>query len=153
MDPIWRNIRALAKTRHVEVTTPVIQGVNDADLRVISDFISSIDNEIPWHVFRLLPEHEMKDSDYPNIEEINRSIQAARGDLKYVYFHNFVGSDWVNTICPQCGAEVIERFSLGCGGDKLDSYNCPGNQCPTCGYKIKILGEYIPVRDERTVVA
>jgi pyruvate-formate lyase-activating enzyme len=143
INPILRNLRNLAITRHVEVTTPVIQNVNDGELDSIADFLAEIDPEIPWHVFRLLPEYEMKDSDYPSIEKISKILEGARQKLAYVYFHNFVGSEWVNTKCPKCGASVIERFSLGCGGDKLNNFGCDGDQCPECGGKIKIFGQYI----------
>ncbi|MDD2715081.1 MAG: radical SAM protein [Candidatus Wallbacteria bacterium] len=141
IDPILRNISRLAKIRHIEVTTPVIEGVNDSELGAISEFIAGIDPDIPWHVFRLLPEHEMKSVAYPSIERINQLLQTARKKLSYVYFHNFVGSDWVNTVCPDCGTRVIERFSLGCGGDRMDKFLCKeGNQCPSCGRRIKIHG-------------
>lgn len=149
--PILRNIRRLAAIRHVEVTTPVIQGVNDGDLQVIAEFLAGIDPEIPWHVFRLLPEHEMKDESYPSIEAINTALDSARTLLAHVYFHNFVGSDWVNTCCPGCGQLLIERISLGCGGDKLDRYNCPDNRCPQCGRAIRMLGPAAPVGREREV--
>jgi pyruvate formate lyase activating enzyme len=151
VDPVLRNLRRLAAIRHVEVTTPVIQGVNDRELDSIADFLAGIDSEIPWHVFRLLPEYEMKDADYPNIEKVSRALQECRRKLAYIYFHNFVGSEWVNTICPGCGTEVIERFSLGCGGDKLSDFHCRGNQCPDCGYVIKIFGRFIPPPVERMV--
>ncbi len=138
--PILRNIARLARTRHVEVTTPVIQSVNDHELDEIADFLSGIDRQIPWHVFRLLPEDEMKDAGYPNIEVINQALTLARTKLPSLYFHNFVGSDWVNTLCQGCGAVVIERFSLGCGGDKLHRFLCEGNRCPQCGREVKLLG-------------
>jgi pyruvate formate lyase activating enzyme len=140
IDPILRNLKILANKRHVEVTTPVLQDINDHELNDMADFLSNIDKEIPWHVFRLLPEHEMKMSQYPSIDKINDALAYAREKLSYVYFHNFVGSEWVNTICPECGRDVIERFSLGCGGDRLDQFNCIGHQCPDCGYPIKLLG-------------
>jgi hypothetical protein len=38
---------------------------------------------------------------------------------------------------------------LGCGGDKLNSFHCRGDQCPECGYKIKLFGQFIPPPDER----
>jgi pyruvate-formate lyase-activating enzyme len=153
IDPILRNIRKLADIRHLEVTTPVIQGVNDRELESIADFLAGIDAEMPWHVFRLLPEYEMKDADYPNIEKVSQALQGCREKLAYIYFHNFVGSDWVNTCCPRCGSEVIERFSLGCGGDKLDDFHCRDNQCPKCGYGIKICGRYVPPPEERVVAS
>ncbi|MEI8355944.1 MAG: radical SAM protein [Deltaproteobacteria bacterium] len=138
--PVLRNIRRLAATAHVEITTPVIELANDNELDEIARFIADVDPEIPWHVFRLLPEHEMKEARYPDIDAIDRALRSARKLLPYVYFHNFVGSDWVNTICPGCGATVIERFSLGCGGDRLHSFNCDGTVCPDCRREIRLHG-------------
>lgn len=137
--PVLRNIRRLAQDRHVEVTTPVIQGANDNEIDAIADFLASVDPEIPWHVFRLLPEDEMKGAEYPNIQAIDAALQSARKRLPYVYFHNFVGSEWVNTVCPACGTVVIERFSLGCGGDKLNTFLCEGKKCPRCGREIRLM--------------
>lgn len=137
--PILRNIKRLARTAHVEIITPIIQSVNDDEVDEIADFIANIDPEIPWHAFRLLPEHQMKDAHYPNIDAVNEALESARRRLPYIYFHNFVGSDWVDTICPKCGGTVIERFSLGCGGDMLRQSYCQGNQCPNCGHEIRLL--------------
>ena len=138
--PILRTIRRLAETHHIEITTPVIQDVNDHELDEIAQFIATVDAEIPWHVLRLLPEDEMKDTVYPNIERINQVLHGARKQLPYIYFHNFVGSEWVNTLCPGCAASVIERFSLGCGGDQLQQISCSDGKCPACGHTIRILG-------------
>jgi len=144
IEPVLRTIRKLAPTNHLEITTPVIQGVNDHELEAMAAFIESVDPEIPWHVFRLLPEHEMKDRPYPGIREVNRLLETARQRLPYVYFHNFVGSEWVDTRCPGCGRVVMERFSLGCGGDKLSDFLCEGSSCPACGRSIRLLGERTP---------
>lgn len=143
VEPVLRTIKRLAETSHVEIVTPVIQSANDNELDAISDFIEDIDSEIPWHVFRLLPEHDMKEAEYPNIEGINKILDTARTRLAYVYFHNFVGSDWVNTICPNCDSIVIERFSLGCGGDKLHRFLCNNKYCPECGHEIRLLGKKV----------
>ncbi|MDD2335925.1 MAG: radical SAM protein [Geobacteraceae bacterium] len=140
-EPILRTIRRLAETHHIEVTTPVIQGANDHELDDIARFISDVDAEIPWHVLRLLPEDEMKDAAYPDIERINKKLHSARKNLPYIYFHNFVGSEWVDTLCPECAAPVIKRFSLGCGGDQLQQLSCADGKCPSCGHNIRILGE------------
>jgi len=139
--PVLRSIGRLARMGHVEITTPVIQGVNDHELDEMADFIAAIDPEIPWHVFRLLPEREMKDRSYPEISEISRLLEKARKVLPYLYFHNFVGSQWVDTRCPGCGSVVIKRFSLGCGGDKLSDFRCDGASCPSCGSIIRLHGE------------
>jgi pyruvate formate lyase activating enzyme len=142
--PILRNMRRLAGICHLEVVTPVIQGVNDSQLDEIAGFLADTDRRIPWHVFRLLPEHEMKGTAYPSIEGINQALFSAREKLDYVYFHNFVGSDWVNTLCPACGGVVIERFSLGCGGDRLRASHCKHGRCPECGREINLLTTFNP---------
>jgi pyruvate-formate lyase-activating enzyme len=151
IEPVLRNIRNLAQIRHVEVATPVIQGVNDGEIDTMADIIGEIDKEIPWHVFRLLPEDELIDAEYPNIQAIDEALQYARKKLPYIYFHNFVGSDWVNTICPACRTVVIERFSLGCGGDKLNRIFCEENKCPNCGREIKMVSEEKDSRNRREV--
>jgi pyruvate formate lyase activating enzyme len=140
VDPILRNIRRLAQISHMEVVTPVIQSVNDYEIQEIASLLADIDREILLHVFRLLPEHQMKDTSYPNIEVINEALQEVRKKLMYVYFHNFVGSEWVNTACPGCGTDVIKRISLGCGGDRLEKYFAEGKKSPSCGHEIKLLG-------------
>jgi len=139
--PVLRNIRRLAQTSHVEVTSPIIEGANDTEIDIIADFLAGVDPEIPWHVFRLLPEDEMKDRAYPSIQAIDAALRSARKRLPYIYFHNFVGSDWVNTACPDCGSVAIERFSLGCGGDKLNRVLCKEGKCPACGREIRLLTE------------
>jgi pyruvate-formate lyase-activating enzyme len=145
-EAVLRNIRRLARDRHVEVTTPVIQGANDSEIDAIADFLTDVDPEIPWHVLRLLPEDEMKDAEYPNIQAIDAALQSVRGKIPYVYFHNFVGSEWVNTFCPDCGSVIIERISLGCGGDKLIKLLCEDGKCLECGCEIRLLSEKTPAR-------
>lgn len=140
MAPILRNIETFAAHCHLEIASPVIEDVNDHELHEIARFIHGINPRIPWHVFRLLPEHNMKASLYPNIERMSQALESARTLLPYIYFHNFVGSDWVNTLCPQCKTVVIKRFSLGCSGDQLDEFLSPGNTCPACGTTIALLG-------------
>ncbi len=137
--PIIRNIRRLARDRHVEVTTPLIEGANDGEINAMADILADIDREIPWHVFRLLPEDEMKKEQYPDISSIDAALKAARQKLPYVYFHNFVGSSWVNTHCSQCQSVIVERVSLGCGGDKLKRVIYTENKCPECSSPVGFL--------------
>jgi len=141
--PILRNIEMFAELCHLEIASPVIEDVNDHELFDIAKFISDINPDIPWHVFRLLPEHNMQESVYPNIERMNQALETSRKLLPYIYFHNFVGSDWVNTLCPECSAVAIKRFSLGCSGDRLDKFLAPGNKCPECGTKLAMLGSKV----------
>ena len=143
VEPVLRNIEYFYSRIHLEMTTPIIQTVNDRDIPAITSFIKKLDPAIPWHVFRLLPEYHMKEMEYPAINEINIALQGAREQLDYIYFSNFVGSDWVSTICPECGKMLIERISLGGCGGKVINYclddTRPGS-CPACGHSINVKG-------------
>lgn len=143
VEPVLRNIEYFYSKIHLEITTPIIQTVNDKDIPSITHFIKNLDSAIPWHVFRLLPEYQMKQIQYPSIYEINTALEGAREQLDYVYFSNFVGSDWVSTICPECGKLLIERINLGGCGGKILQYNLEENKpdsCPACGHPINIKG-------------
>ncbi len=143
IEPVLRNIKYLALRNHLEITTPVISSLNDHEIEGIAAFIYSINPQIPWHVFRLLPEYKMKERRHSSIEEISGRLEEARKLLPYIYFSNFVGSDWVSTLCPNCGTTAIERINLGGCGGKISEYRMQGNKCPVCGTVIPILGERV----------
>jgi len=138
--PVVRTIRQLATHCHVEVTTPVIESDNDHELSAMADILASVGRETPWHVFRLLPTYKMSKESYPSIDALNAKLEDLRERLPNIYFHNFIGSQWVDTRCPDCGEMVISRHSLGCGGDKLDQFLCDGDRCPKCGRRLNLLG-------------
>lgn len=141
IEPILRNIKFLAAENHIEITTPIIQSLNDHEIDGIAAFIYSIDPQIPWHVFRLLPEYKMQEYKPPSIKEINIKLKEARKLLPYIYFGNFVGSEWVCTVCPSCGKNVIERINLGGCGGKIVRYLLDDKKCPDCGQVIPIYGK------------
>lgn len=140
VDIVKRNIETLYQKTHLEISTPIVQGLNDQDIPAIASFIASIAPQIPWHVFRLLPEYKMATYDRPSIEEVNAALEAARRYLPYIYFGNFVGSHWVSTSCPQCDAMVIERINMGGCGAKSLSYHIQEGRCMACGYLLPIVG-------------
>ena len=109
---VIRTIRQLAAHRHVEVVTPVVESENDTELDQMADILADINPEMPWHVFRLLPTYKMSEESYPSIAALNDKLEAQRQRLPHIYFHNFIGSEWVDTLCPECGAVVISRFSM-----------------------------------------
>lgn len=140
-DVVRRNIEMLYRKTHLEVSTPIVQGLNDGDIPAIAGFIASISPEIPWHVFRLLPEYKMADYERPPIEVVNAALEAAREKLPYIYFGNFVGSQWVSTICPQCGSVAVERINLGGCGAKPLTYHLADDRCAACNHALPIAGE------------
>jgi predicted RNA-binding Zn-ribbon protein involved in translation (DUF1610 family) len=95
-------------------------------------------------VFRLLPEYKMAGYKRPPIEAVSAALKEARGSLDYIYFDNFVGSQWVSTLCPRCGATAIERINLGGCGAKSLSYGLRDGLCVNCGLPLPIVGDPVP---------
>ncbi len=137
---VMRSIETMSRLTHLEVSTPIVQGLNDGDIPDIADFLASVDPEIAWHVFRLLPEYKMVGYDRPLIDDVNAALEQARKKLPFVYFGNFVGSRWVSTLCPACGATAIERINLGGCGAKLSAQRLNGAACAACGQALPIRG-------------
>ncbi len=138
---IFRNIAALRALTHVEVSTPIIQGVNDQDIPRIANALGSIDRHMPWHVFRLLPEYKMSAYERPSIDAIAAALDDARRDLDFIYFGNFVGSRWVSTYCPHCRAMAIERINLsGCNAKAMSYALDEAQRCSHCSGDLGIAG-------------
>ncbi|NLL21778.1 MAG: radical SAM protein [Firmicutes bacterium] len=143
VQPVLENIKYFSINNHLEITTPIVQNINNDEIEEMADLIYSINPVTPWHVFRLLPEYKMKNWDYPAIDAINRTLETARGKLPFIYFSNFVGSKWVSTLCPGCGKVVIERINFsGCGG-KLVGFFLKENICSSCGKEIPLYGKRV----------
>jgi len=140
---VMRNIEILHRRTHVEVSTPIVQGLNDGDIPTIASFLADLDTGTAWHVFRLLPEYKMAGYDRPPIQDVNAALEGARELLPFIYFGNFVGSHWVSTLCPACGNLVIERINLGGCSAKLRSHGLHGDRCAACSESLPIVGGYV----------
>ncbi len=143
IDPVLRNIRSLAGMTHVELTTPVIEDLNNMEIPALAEFIYDLNPEIPWHLFRLLPEYKMNQASPTSIYRVTNLIEKAAAELPYVYFSNFVGATRVSTVCPECGYKVIDRISSAGCGSKMVKYCLEGNSCPCCGKEIQMAGKYM----------
>lgn len=135
---VQRNVEVLRSLTHLEITTPLVQGLNDREIPDIVAFITSIDATIPWHVFRLLPEYKMAEFGRPLVEETNAALEEARRRVRYLYFGNFVGSNWVSTRCPGCETVVLERISMGGCGAKLVDHSIRDGRCASCGQTLPV---------------
>ena len=141
LEAVKRNISFFAKRLHVEVTTPVAQGINDGEMGEIARFLADIDRDIPWHIFRLIPEHRMKDVPAPDVNELAQKVLRVREILPYTYFSNFIGSVLDNTVCPDCSATLIRRLCVKTCGATLTEYALTKeNTCPVCGRRVRITG-------------
>lgn len=119
----------------VEVTTLLIPGLNDSpeELQAIADFLANdLGPETPWHISRFHPTYRMMDRTVTPVKTLAmaRDIGMAAG-LRYVYMGNVPGSGGENTLCPDCGNIVINRFQYRSRTNLID-----GNHCAYCNQVI-----------------
>ncbi|MDY6911669.1 MAG: radical SAM protein, partial [Chloroflexota bacterium] len=140
--PVLRNIRLFhEKGVHLEITTPVTARMDKAEIRLIAEFIGGISRDIPWHLFRLLPEYKMAEAEYTPVDDLLGMRRVAHEYLKYVFIGNMVGSEWMDTICLECDFTLMKRINtIGCGS-KLVDCKLDNGRCPNCGSKIPVIGD------------
>ena len=140
VQPVLRNIGIFSKHAYVEIITPVAQEIGMDELGEMTDFISSIDPLIPWHLFRLYRTHQRSEESGRDWAEIIGFTETVRERLPYTYFSNFPGSKWVDTLCPSCGHRVVRRVSIGaCGAQYVENELTAEDTCPKCGHVIPIV--------------
>ncbi len=147
--PVLRNIEFLYRNDvHVEITTPIISQIDREEIGQIAKFIAGLDRQIPWHLFRLLPEYRMADETYTDVDDLIAMRDTALEYLDHVFIGNMVGSEWMDTCCPECGTTLVKRVNtLGCGARLIDTSINKG-ECPQCGWSVPIAGQAnIPVSE------
>ena len=118
----------------VETSTPLIPKINAAPdaLRRIADAVAAIDPEIPWHLLRFQPEFRMRKARPTSVEALRAAVEIGHdAGLRYVYVERALGEEGRRTMCPSCGATVIERGIWECIAVHLHQ-----GACPHCGEKI-----------------
>ena len=90
LETVKKFIRLASNYSHLEVTTLVIPDENDSEdeIRQLSEFIASINPEIPLHLSRFFPCYKMIDKNPTEIDSIYHLANIAREKLKYVYEGN-----------------------------------------------------------------
>ncbi|GAB1410442.1 AmmeMemoRadiSam system radical SAM enzyme [Desulfovibrionales bacterium] len=122
---------------HLELTTLVIPGLNDSDqeLTDIASFIyTHLGADIPWHISRFHPCYQLNTIPPTPVATLQHAcaLGKARG-LHFVYGGNIPSAGLEDTICPGCGAVVIERH-----GFHVRTMRLHAGSCQTCGQQICI---------------
>jgi pyruvate formate lyase activating enzyme len=135
VERIWAACRvARSRQVHVEITTLVIPGVNDADATlgyIARRIADEIGREVPWHVTAYLPAYNF-DAPATPVSALERAHRIGKASgLEYVYTGNVPGHPDDNTYCPRCASLLIQRF----GFDVIQNRLCAGH-CPTCRHSI-----------------
>jgi pyruvate formate lyase activating enzyme len=88
LEPVKRTI-ALAHGRcHVEVTTLIVPGENEADIEPIARWLASLSPDIPLHLSRFFPKHKYGDRQATSRESVLGACEIARKHLRHVYAGN-----------------------------------------------------------------
>jgi pyruvate formate lyase activating enzyme len=90
LETVKRFIALAAKECHVELTTLIVPGENDSieEIRQLSQWVASIDDQIPLHITRFFPRWKMTDRNATEVNKIFELTNIARVYLKYVYEGN-----------------------------------------------------------------
>jgi len=135
LDPVLATIREAAKGTHVELTTLLYTGHNDADdqVRKVVDFVVETDREIPLHISRYFPQHRATAPPTPP-DRLAAAYRIARERLPYVYVGNVRLPGAEDTVCPGCLATVVRREGYG-----ADARGLSGNRCAACGARLRFV--------------
>jgi pyruvate formate lyase activating enzyme len=135
LQPVLDAIRAIHDAgAWEEITSLIIPGLNDSEheLRAMAHFVASVDPAMPWHVSRFFPMYHMLDTAMTPTASIEKAVKVGHEEgLLHVYSGNLsVHDEASNTVCPQCGATVVERQAYMVTART-------GLTCPSCGTHIK----------------
>lgn len=131
VEPVKETIKTMANNIHLEITTLLINDLNDdrEELEKLFEWIADLNKSIPLHLSRYFPAYKM-DKPATEIKTMENAYDLARKYLDFVYLGNLRTSGKGNTYCPQCGKELISR----------DGYNTEvfleKGECPECNYEI-----------------
>ncbi|MGE3328602.1 MAG: AmmeMemoRadiSam system radical SAM enzyme [Acidimicrobiia bacterium] len=120
----------------LEITTLLIEGHNDSDAeldamtRWIADHLGP---DVPLHFSSFHPDFRMLDTPSTSLATLTRARSIAMGNgLRYVYTGNVHDLEGGATLCPGCGAAVIERDWYEIRHYRLDD----NGSCRACGTTI-----------------
>jgi pyruvate formate lyase activating enzyme len=135
LQPVLDSIRNLREAGiWVEVTTLVIPGENDSEeeLRGIAKFLAETDRGIPWHISRYHPDFQYREPPPTPEETMERAKSIGKEEgLKYIYLGNIFTRG--ETLCPSCGALLVERS----GFTANSSGNFSKGKCGKCNASIE----------------
>ncbi len=117
----------------MEIVTLVVPDYNDSDeeLTRMAEFVASVSVDIPWHVTAFHPQYKMNDRDSTPVATLLRARTIGmKAGLKFVYSGNRPGhvGETENTLCPQCGKTLIERYGFQVLANVLENGACPDCQ-------------------------
>jgi pyruvate formate lyase activating enzyme len=136
LEPVLASIMTVAESgRWLEIVNLVIPTLNDdpADLgRMCTWIAKELGPDVPVHFTRFSPNYKLTDLPPTPVKtlELARDTAVAAG-IHYVYVGNVPGHPSQSTVCPACGALLIEREGFTVKRNLLRE-----GKCPYCGTTI-----------------
>jgi pyruvate formate lyase activating enzyme len=120
----------------LEITTLLIPGQNDSDheLHEMAAWVAAeLGPDVPLHFSAFHPDYKMRDIGPTPPTTLRRARRVAMDEgLRHVYTGNVHDPEGDTTLCPSCGAAVIERDWYALTGWHLTG----DGRCRTCGGQI-----------------
>lgn len=138
LEPVLATVERAVRSCHVELTHLVIPGENDdeEDMRQLSSWVAKLNPAVPLHLSRYFPHNRMTAPPTP-VSTLEKLYRVARENLHYVYVGNVWRREFSHTLCPQCGAVLLERGPLELEASHLTHEK----KCPKCGRPADVVGQ------------
>lgn len=132
LNPVREAVEISATLCHVEITTLIIDGLNDSpqEIEDLVSWLANIDKEIPFHLSRYYPNYQM-DIPVTSRETMLELFKIAREYLSFVYIGNMAEID-NNTYCLNCKNLLIER------GYRVYTLGIEDGKCKSCGFEMRL---------------
>ncbi len=139
LEPVLRTVARVRPHWHVELTHLIVPFKADAelldDVRRMRDWVAGeLGADTPLHFSRYFPHHKL---DLPPTDEalLVRAREIALEKLEHVYLGNVYSDTGANTVCPGCGALLIERL-----GYRTVVRGVSDGACTSCGRRVNVVG-------------
>lgn len=131
LEPVLESIRTIAGQTHLELTTLLIPGANDApeQLAALADWIA--DNcgaDTPAHLSAYYPCYKAQEPP-TTPESLGRARDIFRRRLYNVYVGNVENPHWRESRCASCGGLLVRRTGYRSEVSGLDA----AGRCVVCG--------------------
>ncbi|SCG81948.1 pyruvate formate lyase activating enzyme [Proteiniborus sp. DW1] len=132
-DAVLKTIENSYKACHVEITTLLVNGLNDSEeeIKEIASYLAGLNKDIPLHLTRYFPSYKME-APPTDIKTMLKAREIAAEYLNYVYLGNIPNTS-ASTYCPQCKTLLVER-----SGYYTKTF-LEEERCPECDYEINIV--------------
>jgi pyruvate-formate lyase-activating enzyme len=136
--PVFRSIEQLFRAGvHVEVSLVYRKGGED-EVLTAARRIAGISREIPLQLMRFVPFGDTVPGSEPTIFESEHLCDRLKEILSWVYLFNSPGTRYLDTVCPECGAQCIGREFFGPMGAHITG---TAKMTCDCGYIVPVKGD------------